>query len=88
MTKIEITYCGETVTMSCNLVEASATIYVDDEPTQYQTADARHRTADAVRLACTHAWGPVYETSKEAEEDGRRPDAQITIWDDVAYRTL
>lgn len=71
---------GETLTVSADLVEASApicTVSEDGEgeesldPTPYQTADARHREMDAVMLAveyCGREWfaepGDKRETSE------------------------
>lgn len=55
-TNIVIKFGSDTVTMSWDGAQASAPILVDGEPTGYQTADARHRTADAVRLAAGRVW--------------------------------
>lgn len=85
---IRITYGGESVVMTWNGAEASAPICVDGVETGYQTADARHRTSDAVRLACSRVWGSVYETRADADAAGHGPDAHVTIWDDVEYETI
>lgn len=75
-TTIKITYGGETVTLTANLVEASAALLVDGNPIGRQTADARHRTADAVRLACIATWP---EAGREAWDEGGE------AWDAMAY---
>jgi hypothetical protein len=59
MTKINITYGGETVTMTWDGANASAPILVDGETTPYQTADARHSTAKAVLCAAKVVWPEV-----------------------------
>lgn len=86
--QIEITY-GETVVMQWDGAQASAPILVDGDSTGYQTADARHRTEEAVRLVCAKMWGPIYATAEDAEAAGRTLGVdQIVIWDDVEYSTL
>lgn len=70
---IRITYCGETVIMSWDGSQASAPIVVDGQPTGRQTADARHRTAEAVRIAAAHVW-PDQDWSDGGE-----------AWSDLAY---
>ena len=66
--------------------QAAAPIIVDGEATRWQTADARHSLARAVRLVCADLWGPVYETEANAKAAGREPGVDmITIWDDVEY---
>lgn len=87
-TTVRITYAGETVTMTWDGAQASAPILVDGDATGYQTADARHRTGAAVRLACSRVWGKVYETREDAETDGHAADSHVTIWDYVEYETL
>ena len=72
---------------AADLVEASATIYnVDDEgelsPTQYQTADARHRVREALRLAlqaCGSDYyaNPLSELSHERQLEDIINDADI-----------
>lgn len=85
--RVKITY-GETVIMEWDGAQASAPIRVDGVSIGYQTADARHRTADAVRLAASKVWGPVYDTAEDAEADGRSASSEIVIWDDLEYETL
>lgn len=58
---------GETMLVRCNLAEASAPVEVDYrndaergwEPTQYQCADASHRTSGLIRIAKTLAAAAV-----------------------------
>ena len=73
METIEITYGSDKVTMTWNGAEASAPIKLDGNATQYQTADARHRTAEAVRLMCRLAWPEV-----SWDEGGE-------AWDEMSY---
>ena len=87
--RIRITYGSDMATMEWDGAQASAPIVVNGEPTQYQTADARHRTDSAVRLACAVLWGPLYETEEEAAEAGLSAGrANICVWDDVEYETI
>ncbi len=83
--RIRITYCGETALLEWDGAQASAQLRVDGVSIGYQTADARHTTSRAVRLACAKIWGPVYETAEDARADGRGPSDAITVWDDVEF---
>ena len=58
MTTIRVSFGSDsdTITVTCNLAEASAPICIDGEATQYQTASARHRADLAVALACRVTW--------------------------------
>lgn len=86
MKRIEITYVSDTVVMEWDGAEASAPICVDGLPTQYQTADARHRTQEAVRLVCRLMWGDIYATAKEAVAAGLDPrGSNVCVWDEVEY---
>lgn len=88
MTTIEITYGGETITLTCDLAEASAPLVVDGSPISYQTADARHRLPLAVALAARATWpdsdwpGPWGSSVPEDWCD------HSEAWDALAYRTL
>jgi hypothetical protein len=88
MTNVRIKFGGETVTMSWNGGEASAPIQVDGEEIGHRSADARHRTALAVALACRHRWpeadwptipatGPVSDDWCDGSD----------AWAEVAYET-
>ena len=48
MTTIRVTHGSDTITVTCNLAEASAPICIDGEATQYQTADAHNARLDAL----------------------------------------
>ena len=74
---IRITYGSDTVIMTWDGTQASAPIRVDGTSTQYQTADARHRTADAVRLVAGLVWSDVRDWSEGTE-----------AWDDLAYEQV
>ena len=86
MDTIKITYGGETVRLTCNLSEASAPLKVDGVTTQYQTADARHRTAFAVLLAASVAWPGVQwpDCPRFGGDDVQDNEA----WDELEYTTL
>lgn len=72
---VTIKFGSDTVTMSWDGAQASAPILVDGEHTGYQTANARHRTAEAVRLAAGRVW------PEESFAEGS--DA----WDALSYET-
>jgi len=74
---VRITFGGETLMMSWDGTEASAPIRLDGAPTQYQTADARHRVSEAVRLVCPLAWPEVRDWEEGSE-----------AWDELEYETL
>lgn len=76
-TVVKITVGTETLTMEWDGTQASAPIILDGIETGYQTADARHRTEEAVRLA-------LREYCK-GEGDGVSVDS---LWDDVEYETV
>lgn len=83
MTTIKITYGGESVTLTCDLAQASAPLLVDGEPIGRQTADARHRAANAVLLAARAtwpeaAWPAVPTLGDQAIEENE-------AWDELAY---
>lgn len=59
MTDVRIEYRDESIIMSWDGSQASAPIKIDGQVTQYQTADARHRTSLAVAIACRVAWPDV-----------------------------
>lgn len=87
MKTIKITYDGETIALKCDLAEASAPLIVDGEHTQYQTADARHRTTYAVALACQVAW-PAAEWPWP--EEATIPEGwgdDFEAWCEMAYET-
>jgi len=86
ITRVEITYGGESVIMSWDGSEASAPIRVDGETTQYQTASARHRTANAVLLAARYAW-PETEWP-EVPLHGSESIESNEAWDELSYETL
>lgn len=77
MTTIQITYGGETVTMRCDLAQAGAPIYVEGSAIVYRTADARHGTAEAVRLAARSVWPECGDFADGSE-----------AWNDLAYKTV
>jgi hypothetical protein len=83
-TTIKIKYGSETVTLSCNLADASAPLVVDGEGTQYQTADARHRADLAVALACSVAWPDVAWPSVPAVGTVGAL-ATTEAWDEMSY---
>jgi hypothetical protein len=86
MARYSLTVGSTTVVVEYDGSQASAPIVVDGVSTQYQTADARHHTDAAMRLAASVAFGAVYETVADALADGRRPGVDsIVIWDDVEY---
>lgn len=78
--QVNITFAGETVHMTWDGTQASQTIYVDGEATQYQTADARHRTSEAVRLVCRVVWGDKSRLINF--------DADSEEWDAVEYESV
>lgn len=86
--KILITYGDSKITMEWDGAQASAPILIDGESTPYQTADARHSTGAAVRLAAEYAWGRVYDTWEAARAAGHDDDSQIVVWDDLAYEAI
>lgn len=86
-TNVRITYGSDTTIMTWDGAQAAATIYVDGQATQYQTADARHYLDRAVQLACRFAWGLVYDTAEGAIDDGVDPTV-CTIWSDVSYEVV
>ena len=72
---------GDTIQFAANLVEASATIYLiadDGErmPTQWQTADARHRPEIAARLVL-RSLGSDFWASPDVSRD-RSADGEPT----------
>lgn len=83
MDTIRITYGDETITLFCNLSEASAPLSVDGETTQWQTADARHNTDHAVLLAAMFTW-PEVEWPKRPRFGSDAVQAN-EAWDDLAY---
>jgi len=88
MTKIRMTYGGETATILCDLSQATAPLVVNGQHTQYQTADARHRIIYAVALACRVVW-PEADWPTPAGGDvptdwGNDSDA----WAALAYQTV
>lgn len=86
MIAIEITYGGETVTLTADLAQASAVLYVDGESTPYQVASARHRTDAAVLLACRYSWPEV--EWPDPIRYGLDEIEATEAWDDMAYRTV
>ncbi len=88
MTTINMTYEGETATLTCDLSQASAPLVVNGQHTQYQTADARHRTIYAVALACRVVWPeadwPLPAGGDVPWEWGDDSEA----WDALAYETI
>lgn len=86
MTTIEITYGSETVRLEADLSEATAPLVVDGESTQYQTADARHRTDVAVLLAAGIVW-PEAEWPR-APRYGDGEIVSTEAWDELAYETV
>ncbi len=88
MTNVRIKVGSNTSIMSWDGANASAPISVDGQSTPFRTADARHRTPDAVRLICGYLFGPIYDTDEDALADGRQPGIdEIVIWDHVEYET-
>jgi len=91
---VRIRYGSDTAYMAWRGEKASAAILIhtgehgdDWSPTRYQTADARHRLQDAVRLVVPLLWGPLYETEEEAITAGYDPaENAVSTWDGVAYR--
>lgn len=75
--RVKITYGSDTIIMTWDGAQASAPILVDGIQYQYQTADARHKTGEAVRLAASIAWPDVRDWSAGSE-----------AWDDLEYETL
>lgn len=71
---VRITYGDETVTMSWDASEANAPIKLDGARTPYQTADAGHRTQEAVRLCAAIEWPEVGDWSEGTD-----------AWDSLAY---
>lgn len=71
--KVEIEYLGDRCLMEWAPSEASAPILLDGQSTPYQTADARHRTADAVRLMAKIVWPEVDWSADEG------------AWDELSY---
>jgi hypothetical protein len=85
METIKITLGGETVTLRCNLSEASAPLLVDGEQVG-QTADARHRTANAVLIAARHAWPDTkWPAVPQLGSEHVKPN---DAWDELAYTTV
>lgn len=69
---------GEAITISADLVQASANIaiLIDGEedrvdPTPYQTADARHRTREAVMLAVAYCGREWYAEPTDHRDSSR-----------------
>lgn len=52
----KIQFGADTVVLSWDGSQASAPIRADGEDTGYQTADARHRVTEAVRLVAARTW--------------------------------
>lgn len=75
--QVRIEYGGETVTMSWDGAQASAPITVDGESTPYQTADARHSTAQAVRLVARYTWPECGDFADGSE-----------AWDGLSFETI
>ena len=87
--RVEIQVGSDKMVMEWDGAQAGSPITVDGECTPYQTADARHRVGDAVRLVCGYLYGPVYDTARDARRAGRSVGVDnIVIWDDVSYETL
>lgn len=74
---IRIDFDGDSAVMSWDGSQASATIRVDGTETQYQTADARHRVSEAVRLVAGLTWPEAGSFAEDSEE-----------WAQLAYETL
>lgn len=89
MQTIKISYRGETIRLTCDLTDASAPLTVDGCETPYQTADARHRAALAVALACRHAWPEVEwpEVPATGPVDTSAWDA-CEAWAEMEYETI
>lgn len=85
-TSIRITYGDDVCTMTWDGVQASAPILLDGVSTGYQTADARHRVGEAVRLVAGRQWGTVYDTQEDADEaDPTADPSTYCVWDEVGY---
>lgn len=87
METVRIAYAGGCVVLAWDPAQADAPIFVDGVAIGCQTADARRRTDAAVRLACRHVWGPVYETAADHAAHGW-PQAPATIWSAVTYKAI
>jgi hypothetical protein len=87
---VKIKYGSNTIVMSWDGAQASAPILVNGEPTQYQTADARHRTQLAVALACLVAWPDVEwpAVPSVGSIDLGHWAEDNEAWDDVSYETV
>lgn len=83
---IRIAHAGDTAILSCDLSDASAPLVVDGDVTQYQTADARHRTHLAVALAASVAWPD--ETWPEVTGDHPISDDATDAWSALEYETV
>lgn len=84
--RVRIEYGGETVTMSWDASQAKEPIFVDGEQTPYQTANARHSTAQAVRLAARYSWPEAGDFSEGSEawdalSYGAVVDAKINVYE-------
>lgn len=89
MKTIKITYCGETVTLTADLAQASSPLLVDGKAIGYQTADARHYTALAVVLAANAVW-PT-EQWPDLPSGGMIPDGwgdDSEAWAELSYETV
>ena len=89
MTTIRVSFGSgsDTITVTCNLAEASAPICIDGEATQYQTASARHRVDLAVALACRVAWPEIEWPSVPATGSipADWPEDNCEAWDAMSY---
>lgn len=85
METVKITYDGRTVRMQFNGAQASAPIKLDGVSTQYQTADARHRTDWAVLLIASHVWPDAEWPS--CPRNGSDEIEANEAWDALAYET-
>lgn len=87
--KVNIIYGSNRHIMGWDGTQASMPIFFDGSPTPFQTADARHSTDKAVRLVLEWAYGHLFETEQDAEDEGYDPKTQpVVIWDDVEYEEV
>lgn len=84
--RIRISYDGDVIILACNLIEASASLYVDGEVTPFVTAHAHHRTGHAVLLAAKYAWPD--ERWPKSPETGSDDIVANAAWDALEYRVL
>lgn len=86
METVKITFGGETVRMQWDGSQASAPIRVDGQNTPWQTANARHRTANAVLLVARHVWPEVDWPA--VPEFGSARIKENEAWDELGYTTV